>query len=96
MEGEEHHKTEGIEKNAPAHTGRTVPNDLTEIDPSELFDPAEFGTKRVSSHAAGGPWGCLWCKKPLATRRAVNEHHARHCSEEIERDNAGWYITPHG
>jgi hypothetical protein len=42
MEEDERHKTHEIEKKAPANAGRTTPDDLTEIDPSELFDPAEF------------------------------------------------------
>jgi hypothetical protein len=43
MEEDEHRKTKGIEKEAPPDARRTLPDDLTEIDPSELLDPAEFG-----------------------------------------------------
>ena len=43
MEANKHHKTNEIRKKAPANAGRMTPDDLTEIDPSELFDPAEFG-----------------------------------------------------
>jgi hypothetical protein len=42
MDGNEHHKTHEIEKKAPANAGRTTPDHLTEFDPWELFDPAEF------------------------------------------------------
>jgi hypothetical protein len=90
MEEDEHHKTDEIGKNAPADAGRTAADDLTEIDPSEFFDPEEIGVERQSSRSVPEPWGCLWCKKPLPTRQAMVEHHARHCSEEIEHGNEAW------
>jgi hypothetical protein len=43
MEGEEHHKTDEIGKTAPAGAGRMPPDDVTEINPAEFFDPEEFG-----------------------------------------------------
>ena len=52
MEGDPHHKTEENKNIAPADGDLTPPEDFTEIDPSEFFDPEEFGIKRPSSRNA--------------------------------------------
>ena len=96
MKEEDHRQTEAKKRHRPADGAQVLLNDLTEIDPSELVDPEEFGMKPVSSSATRGPWGCLWCKKPPPKLAAMARHHARHCSEDIARDNEGWITTRDG
>jgi hypothetical protein len=67
--------------------------DLFDIDPADFVDPEEFGIHRFAK--AAGPWGCVWCKIPLLTRQSMSEHHARHCSEQIEEGNKLWHAK-HG
>ena len=85
MEDEFKEQNEGILPSSDALEGS---EEGLEIDPAEFFDPEEFGLKRAA--APRGPWGCVWCKIPLLTRQSMLEHHARHCSEEIEQGNKRW------
>lgn len=37
-----------------------------------------------------GPWGCVYCKVPVATSEEMAKHHARHCGDEIDRSMEPW------
>jgi hypothetical protein len=93
MDGEHQPKGGEIENNGSLDGAETSPDELVEIDPADFIDPNEFGFKHPSL-TENRLSGCLWCKKRLLTHQAMIEHHARHCSEDIARDNEKWKLTP--